>query len=80
MPINTEALGVSGMCVRDYDLEVWDGAGWRTVHAERGNYLRHRVHRLPAMQTSDRLRLVVCATNEIGWQVRVYEVRVYAEE
>lgn len=79
MPINTEALGVSGMCVRDYDLEVWDGAGWRTVHAERGNYLRHRVHRLPATQTSDRLRLVVRATNEIGWQVRLYEVRVYAE-
>ncbi len=80
MPINTEEMGVSGMCVRDYDLEVWDGERWRTVHSERNNYLRHRVHRLSDVQETNRLRLIVRATNEIGWQVRVYEVRVYCRD
>ncbi len=84
MPINTVEMGASGMCVRDYDLEVHevgaaDGEEWHPVHAERGNYLRHRVHRLPEIQETDGLRLVVRATNEIGWQVRIYEVRVYLE-
>jgi hypothetical protein len=76
MPINREELGVSGRCVRDYDLEVWRDGTWETVLKERGNYHRHRVHCLPR-QRAERLRLVVRATQEPGWPARVYEVRVY---
>lgn len=80
MPINRERMGVAGMCVRDYDLQVWHDGAWHTILEERGNYHRHRVHRLTKRQRSDKLRLVVLATNEPGWPARVYEVRVYHEE
>jgi len=77
MPINREDLGVSGRCVRDYDLQIWQENAWRTVLQERGNYHRHRVHRFRERLSTDRLRLIVLATNEEGWPARVYEIRVY---
>ncbi|MFH1086105.1 MAG: FAD-dependent oxidoreductase [Chloroflexota bacterium] len=76
MPINRDALGVAGRCVRDYDLEVWRDGAWVTILQERGNYHRQQVHRVPR-QRAGRLRLVVRATHEPGWPARVYEVRVY---
>ena len=79
MPINREELGVAGMCVRDYDLEVWRDGKWDVVHRERGNHRRHRVHRLLERLQTTQLRLVVRATNEPGWPARVYEIRVYDE-
>jgi len=77
MPINREELGVSGRCVRDYDLEVRQDGVWRTILQVRGNYHRHQVHRFPERLCGDALRLVVLATNEAGWPARVYELRVY---
>jgi hypothetical protein len=76
MPINREGLGAAGMCVRDYDLQVETLTGWQTLLSERGNTLRQRVHRFPAVESAA-LRLVVLATQEPGWEARVYEVRVY---
>ncbi len=71
--------------VRDYRLEVETTAApgtWRTVHTERGNYQRRRVHRLvaaeaPALADIRALRLVVTATHGLD-HARVCEVRVYA--
>jgi hypothetical protein len=77
MPVNREELGVSGRCIRDYDLQLWQDGAWRTILQERGNYHRHRVYRFAERLCSDQLRLVVLATNEPGWPARVYEVRVY---
>ena len=79
MPINREELGVSGQCVRDYDLQVWQDGAWCNILQERGNYHRYRVHRFASGLHSDRLRLVVLATNEKGWPARVYEIRVYED-
>jgi len=79
MPINREELGVSGMCVRDYDLLIWQGDKWQTILQERGNYHRHRVHRFSRTFETTKLRLLVLATNEPGWPARVYEIRVYDE-
>jgi len=76
MPFNHEERDAAGMCVRDYDLEVWDGGKWRTVASEKGNYRRFRVHTFSRVE-SEKLRLVVRATQEPGWEARVYEVRVY---
>ena len=75
-PINHKDRRVAGMCVRDYELQVHSGKGWRTVIAETGNYQRLRVHRIDPVESS-RLRLVVQAANEEGCAARVYEMRVY---
>ncbi|MGH9666321.1 MAG: FAD-dependent oxidoreductase, partial [Bryobacteraceae bacterium] len=64
-------------CVRDYDIAVRAGAGWKTLAAESGNYFRRRIHRLEPVST-DRLRLNVTATNGTG-EARIYSVRVYNE-
>jgi hypothetical protein len=71
--------------VRDYRLEVETAATpgtWRTVHTERGNYQRRRVHRLAAADAPDladirALRIVVTATHGLD-HARVCEVRAYA--
>jgi len=63
-------------CVRDYDVQVDVGGQWRTVHAERGNYQRHRCHHLPDGLTARRLRVLVLATNGDP-AAAIYEVRVY---
>ncbi len=57
--------------VKDYNL-VADG---RVVLEVRGNYLRKRTHRLPALAAS-RLRLEFLATHGSP-RVRLFEVRVY---
>ena len=61
--------------VKDYVLEIEDGKGWREVHREKGNYQRHRVHRLPSV-TTRALRLRVEGTNGVD-HARVFEIRVY---
>jgi hypothetical protein len=61
--------------VKDYDLEVGDGAEWRTVLRERGNYQRKRVHRVEAAGVRA-LRLVVKATQGVA-EARVFEIRAY---
>lgn len=49
--------------VRDYTLEVSDGAGWDTVVKVTGNYLRSRRHRLDHALHVTGVRVVVEATN-----------------
>ena len=57
--------------VRDYDLLLDD----QVVAVVKGNYLRRRVHHLPASVSARRLRLVVHATNGVS-TARVFAVAV----
>ncbi len=63
--------------VRDYRIEAEIRVGaWTTLHAERGNYQRRRVHWFATPVAAIALRLVVTATNGLD-HVRVCEVRAY---
>jgi len=75
MPFN-DGKRVSGMCVRDYDLEIRDGCAWSTVASVTENYRRFRVHTFPSV-AAQKVRLMVHAMNDPAWTARVYEVRVY---
>lgn len=63
---------------RDYRLEAWIDECWQTIHAESGNYHRHRVHKVGEVTTS-RLRVVIEATNGDP-SAALYEVRCYLAE
>lgn len=54
---HVEVFSTQGYVVRDYDLQYWDGAGWRTVAAVRGNTQVRRLHRFDAVETG-RLRVL----------------------
>ena len=61
--------------VKGYALECATGDGpWRPLADERGNVLRHRIHRF-APETFDRLRLTVTETHGDP-SARVFEIRV----
>jgi len=72
---NRSALFRYPECVKDYRIEARVGGLWHVLHEETGNYMRRRVHDVPAT-TADRIRLTVLATNGVP-EARVYEVRVY---
>jgi len=63
-------------CVRDYELEVESLTGWTSVVSVRGNYQRHRKHRLPSSVKGNRVRVLVLATNGDP-SAAIYEIRVY---
>lgn len=63
-------------CVRNYDIEYDSGNGWNTLISVRGNYQRQRRHQLANPVQSNRIRVVVLATNGDP-SAAVYEVRVY---
>ena len=61
--------------VKDYAVEVKCGGTWTKVADEKGNYLRHRVHRFDARKVTA-VRVTVTAT----WgdpSARIFEIRVY---
>lgn len=62
--------------VKDYRVEARIGGTWETVVRETGNRKRKRVHRLDRPIRTDRIRLVVEATNGSPY-AEVIEVRVY---
>lgn len=72
---NKHDYEVPPVLVRDYEIQVADGAGWKTVHAEAGNYLRFRRHRLPEV-TTQRMRVVVTATHGDPC-ARIYAISVF---
>jgi hypothetical protein len=63
-------------CVRDYAIEAWVDGAWREVHRTQGNYQRLRKHALELPVTTDKLRIVVHATNGDA-SAAIYEVRCY---
>lgn len=62
--------------VRDYSIEAWRDGAWRELVSVSDNRRRHRVHILDEPVTTDRLRVVVRASNGVA-QARVISVRVY---
>jgi hypothetical protein len=73
--------------VRDYRIEVAVGGGdddggqrteWRTVARTSDSYRRLRRHRFEPVET-DRLRIVVEATNGVPW-AELFEVRAYGPD
>lgn len=63
--------------VRDYRLEAQLDGQWTVLHEEKANRKRKRVHAFTAPVMSERLRLVVEATNGSPC-AEVIEIRVYA--
>lgn len=62
--------------LRDYEIQVAEPDGWRTVTRVHGNTSTRVVHTLEAPVTTDRVRLVALATNGDP-SAGVYEIRVY---
>ncbi|MBB6635466.1 FAD-dependent oxidoreductase [Cohnella thailandensis] len=62
--------------VKDYRVEAWLNDGWETVAECRNNHKRKRVHSLGAKIETNRLRVVVAATNGCP-RAEIVEVRVY---
>ena len=68
----------AGYEIRDYDLQYFDGAGWRALMSVRGNTLVQRDHRFAATGMS-RVRLVgLSGPNLQTVHVRVNELEVCA--
>ena len=64
-------------CPRDYAIDCWVSGNWARVLDVRDNYQRLRRARLPAQITTDRLRIIVTATNGDP-SAAIYEIRCYA--
>lgn len=62
-------------CARDYELQAWVGGAWVNLIKVEGNYQTRVVHDIQRT-TTDRLRLVVHATNGDP-SAGVYEIRAY---
>ena len=63
-------------CVRDYDIEYAAEGNSRTLLRVRDNYQRHRRHTFKQAVETNRLRIVVLATNGDP-AASIYEVRIY---
>lgn len=67
--------GAQPETVRDYELQIIDGDGTKTIAQVTGNYLRKKTHRFEPV-TASGLRLNVIATNGNA-SARVIEIRAY---
>ena len=63
-------------CPRDYTIEVFTGGNWQRVAEIKDNYQRLRRHQLAAAVTTDKLRVVIIATNGDP-SASIYEIRCY---
>ncbi|WP_136078427.1 FAD-dependent oxidoreductase [Pontiella desulfatans] len=64
-------------CVRDYEVQYFNGSEWLALATVENNYLRRRIHRFDAVKTS-RIRVLITATNGDP-SARIYEIRAYNE-
>jgi hypothetical protein len=64
-------------CVKQYEIAIPQGLGWKAIVREDNNYARRRVHLVDAT-ISDRLRINIHETNG-SKEARIYEVRIYNE-
>jgi len=70
------ALYRDPQCARDYTVAIEEEGEWRPVIQVTDNYHRHRRHALDQPMTTDRLRIVIHATNGDP-SAAIYEVRCY---
>ena len=62
---------------RDYAVQAWVNGAWQDLVTVRDNYQRHRRHQLPSPVTTDKIRVVITATNGDP-SAAIYEIRAYA--
>jgi hypothetical protein len=63
--------------VRDWDVQVWDAGAWRTVDSVTGNTRVSRITRLKTPVTTDKIRILVKATNDPEGTVGLMEVQAF---
>lgn len=63
--------------IRDWDVEVWDGKEWKVVDSVVGNTRVSKVSRFKTPVTTDRVRIVVKATNDPEGTVGIMEVEAF---
>lgn len=64
-------------CAKDYSILAWAEGAWQEVAVVEGNYQRQRRHILENTVLTNRLRIVIQATNGDP-SAAIYEVRCYA--
>lgn len=63
--------------IRDWDVEAWDGKEWRVVDSVVGNVRVSKVSRFKPPLTTDRVRIVVKASNDSEGTVGIMEVEAF---
>ncbi|MEW6358884.1 MAG: FAD-dependent oxidoreductase [Planctomycetota bacterium] len=81
--LHVEARSFPGLskvkeCVSDYEIQVEQKGGWKTVETVVGNYQRRRIHRFKPVNAR-KVRINVTKTNGSS-TARIYEVRIYDEK
>lgn len=78
--VNHKPVKIPGVpqCVKDYDVEIFTGDGWRKIAETRGNFMRKQTHRFDAAEV-EKIRVTVLAT----WgdkSARIMEIRAKSKE
>jgi hypothetical protein len=63
--------------IRAWDVQVWDGKDWHTVDSVVDNVRVSKITRLKKPTTTDKVRIVVKATNDAKGTIGVMEVEAY---
>jgi len=63
--------------IRDWQVQVPDGAGWKTVDTVTGNERVSKISRFKTPLTADKIRILVTATNDPEGTVGIMEVEAY---
>lgn len=63
-------------CAKEYSVQAWVEGSWQELVLVKDNYQRHRKHSLSEGVRTDKLRIVVIATNGDP-SAAIYEVRCY---
>ncbi|MEW9700529.1 FAD-dependent oxidoreductase [Paenibacillus sp. SI8] len=66
-------------CPKDYRIEGWIDGEWKELFRVEGNYHRHVRHRLQTVIVTNRIRILIRATNGSP-SAAVYEVRCYQDQ
>ena len=67
----------AGSGVRDWDVQVWDGKDWKTMDSVTGNARVSRISRFKTAAATEKIRVVVKATNDAEGTVGLMEVQAF---
>jgi hypothetical protein len=63
--------------IRDWDIQVWDGQQWQTVDTVKENVRVSKISRLKVPAVTEKIRIVVNATNDPMGSIGIMEVEAY---
>ena len=66
--------------IQAWDVQVWDGKAWQTVDSVTDNVRVSKITRLKTPVTTDKIRIVVQATNDAKGTVGIMEVEAYGPQ